>query len=85
MILSLFRRSWWSSRMFASLTEPAQLRLDYDTTILPPKKALLPQEETLFRFKTDGSFSAVPVLDHRPRVVFRPPAYGGRISAGRVH
>ena len=56
--------------MFASLTEPAQLRLDYNTTILPPKKALLPQEETLFRFKTDGSFSAEPVLDQRPRAVF---------------
>lgn len=56
--------------VFANLVDPAQMRLDYTTTILPPKKALLPQEETLFRFKIDGSFSAVPVLDHRPRAIF---------------
>src|SRR5574341_636318 len=55
---------------FAPITDAANLRLDYNTTILPPKKALLPQEETLFRFKTDGSFSAVPVLDLRPRAIF---------------
>jgi sulfhydrogenase subunit beta (sulfur reductase) len=54
---------------FAAITDPAQLRLEYNTTILPPKKALLPQEETLFRFQTDGGFSAVPVFDLRPRVV----------------
>jgi formate hydrogenlyase subunit 6/NADH:ubiquinone oxidoreductase subunit I len=55
---------------FAPVTDAAQLRLDYNTSILPPKKALLPQEETLFTFKTDGSFSARPVFDVRPRVVF---------------
>ena len=54
---------------FAPLTDAAQLRLDYNTSILPPKKALLPQEETLFTFKTDGSFTAQPVFDIRPRVI----------------
>ncbi len=54
---------------FAPLTDAAQLRLDYNTTILPPKKALLPQEETLFKFKVDGSFTAQPVFDIRPRVM----------------
>ena len=52
--------------VFAPLTDAAQLRLDYNTTILPPKKALLPQEETLFTFKTDGSFTVQPVFDIRP-------------------
>ncbi len=55
--------------VFAAITDATQLRLEYNTTILPPKKALLPQEETLFRFQTDGGFSAVPVFDLRPRVV----------------
>ena len=55
---------------FAPLTDAAQLRLDYNTTILPPKKALLPQEETLFTFKVDGGFTAQPVFDICPRVVF---------------
>ena len=55
---------------FAPLTDAAQLRLDYNTTILPPKKALLPQEEMLFTFKTNGSLSAQPVFDIRPRVIF---------------
>ena len=54
---------------FALLTDAAQLRLDYNTTILPPKKALLPQDETLFTFKADGSFTAQAVFDIRPRVI----------------
>lgn len=53
--------------VFATLTDAAQLRLDYNSTILPPKKVLLPQEETLFTFKTDGCFTAEPVFDIRPR------------------
>jgi len=54
---------------FARVTDPSQLRLDYNTTILPPKKALLPQEETLFSFKRNGDFTAQPVFDLRPRVI----------------
>ena len=55
--------------VFGPLTDPSQLRLDYNTTILPPKKHLLPQEETLFAFRTDD-FSATPALDIRPQVIF---------------
>ncbi len=55
---------------FAPITDTSQLRLDYNTTILPPKKTLLPQEETLFSFTTDGSFSAVAAFDARPRALF---------------
>jgi ferredoxin len=56
--------------VFAPLEEAAQLRLDYNTTILPPKKAFLPQEETLFTFQAHGAFAAQPVFDARPRVVW---------------
>ncbi len=35
---------------FKDLQSPEDLKLDYPTTILPPKKYLLPVRETLFRF-----------------------------------
>jgi sulfhydrogenase subunit beta (sulfur reductase) len=37
---------------FKNLQNPEELSLDYPTTILPPKKYLLPVRETLFRFDT---------------------------------
>ena len=54
---------------FGPLADYGQLRLDYNTTILPPKKYLLPQEEVLLKFQTD-TLSATPVFDARPRVIF---------------
>ena len=53
---------------FGPITHDRQLRLDYNTTVLPPKKYLLPQEEVLFTFRTD-TMSAIPVFDMRPRVI----------------
>lgn len=53
---------------FGPISDAGQLRLDYTTTILPPKKYLLPQEEVLFSFKTEG-LSATPALDTQPRVL----------------
>ncbi len=47
---------------FDPITDPRDLRLDYDTTILPPKKYLLPQRETLFTFKADVPVIARSVL-----------------------
>ena len=35
---------------FGSITDPVQLRLDYNTTILPPKKVLQPPQERLATF-----------------------------------
>jgi ferredoxin len=54
---------------FAALTDAAQVRLDYNTTILPPRKALLPTQETLFTFRTDMP-SVTPAFDMRWRVLF---------------
>ncbi len=56
--------------VFARIADPAQLRLDYSTTILPPKKTFLPQAETLFKFEMSGDFAAQPVFDPQPRVLF---------------
>ncbi len=55
--------------MFAPLENASQLRLDYTTTILPPKKYLLPQQEVLFTFRTDG-MTAQPVFDMQWRALF---------------
>jgi formate hydrogenlyase subunit 6/NADH:ubiquinone oxidoreductase subunit I len=42
---------------FDELNHPAELHLEYPTTILPPKKFLLPQREILFKFnKANGGF-----------------------------
>ncbi len=40
--------------VFGSLDSADELRLDYDTTILPPKKYFLPQYETMMRFDISG-------------------------------
>jgi formate hydrogenlyase subunit 6/NADH:ubiquinone oxidoreductase subunit I len=46
---------------FADIADPAELRLDYTTTILPPKKYLLPQREVMFQFDAaDGVVRDMP-------------------------
>ncbi|MFH1550426.1 MAG: 4Fe-4S dicluster domain-containing protein [Planctomycetota bacterium] len=55
--------------VFAPLAGAADLRLDYDVTMLPPKKYLLPQTEPLLTFnKTNGEHKSV--LDSQPLVLF---------------
>jgi sulfhydrogenase subunit beta (sulfur reductase) len=54
--------------IFAPLHSVSDLRLDYDTTILPPKNSFLPQKETLFTFELN-KFAVHPMLDSRPRVL----------------
>ena len=39
---------------FGELKNADDLRLDYDVTILPPKKYMLPQKETLLQFEVGG-------------------------------
>ncbi len=54
---------------FAPLESSAQLRLDYDVTILPPKKYFLPPRETLLKFKTGQTTSCEPVMESRPLAI----------------
>jgi ferredoxin len=54
---------------FGSITDPAQLRLDYCTTILPPKKVLQPQCERLAKFTMGSTPSVEPVIEARPTVL----------------
>ena len=51
---------------FDDITDPLQLQLDYDTTVLPPKKYFLPQREVLFHFHTEKN------QEDRMRIETRP-------------
>ncbi|MBN1146322.1 MAG: 4Fe-4S dicluster domain-containing protein [Anaerolineales bacterium] len=60
--------------VFDELRSASELHLDYPTSVLPPKKALLPQREDLFHWqyttsldKQQSSFQVM--LDERPSVV----------------
>lgn len=54
---------------FGPITDPAQLRLDYSTTILPPKKVLQPPQERLASFTLQGEVCVEPVIEARPTVL----------------
>jgi hypothetical protein len=55
---------------FKTIRDPAELRLDYPTTILPPKKFLLPPKETLFEFENAQEFQIKPPRLEPRTVVF---------------
>ncbi len=54
---------------FDPIAEPAQLRLDYNTTILPPKKVLQPPEERLATFKLGDEPRVEPANEAGPTVL----------------
>jgi formate hydrogenlyase subunit 6/NADH:ubiquinone oxidoreductase subunit I len=56
--------------VFGTISDPSRLRLDYDTTLLPPKKFFAPPSEELMRFsKTENSVISQEVHSN-PRVLF---------------
>ncbi len=54
---------------YAPLKSPLSLRLDYDVTLLPPKKYFLPPRETLLQFKLGGDVSCEPILESQPLAI----------------
>jgi len=54
---------------FGPITDPAQLRLDYDTTILPPKKVLQPPQERLATFALQGEPHVEQIIEAGPTVL----------------
>ncbi|MEF8833148.1 MAG: Ni/Fe hydrogenase subunit beta, partial [Candidatus Thermoplasmatota archaeon] len=54
---------------FQELQDVKDLRLDYDVTILPPKKYFMPQRETLVKYKSTEEMSMEPVNEVVPRVI----------------
>lgn len=56
--------------VFDELNSADELRLDYDVTILPPKKYFMPPKETILEYeKSDGDFSVDSVVDSEPRII----------------
>jgi sulfhydrogenase subunit beta (sulfur reductase) len=54
--------------VFAEIQTPAEVELDYSTTLLPPKKYLLPQHETLLQFDQQNG-GAHPVFEPVPTIL----------------
>ncbi|MFA4915290.1 MAG: 4Fe-4S dicluster domain-containing protein [Syntrophales bacterium] len=56
--------------IFDRLENSEELCLNYDVTLLPPKKYFLPQRETLIRFEDkEGELSVEAVVESSPRVI----------------
>ena len=54
---------------FAPLDSADELRLDYDVTLLPPKKYFFPQRETLFTYDLSNGFSAKNPEETKPMII----------------
>jgi len=55
--------------VFGPIADPAKLRLDYNTTILPPKKVLQPPQERLATFTMQVGAHVEPVIEAGPTVL----------------
>jgi len=55
---------------FQKIGSASEVALDYTYSILPPKKYLLPQRETLFTYGLEGGITLKPVFDETRRVIF---------------
>lgn len=59
-----------SKYVFDRLDSAEDLRLDYDVTILPPKKYFMPQRETILEYeKTEDKLQMEPVVGVKPRII----------------
>jgi len=54
---------------FDQIEDPADIRLDYDTSILPPKKYLQPQQERMMTFSRIGKPMVETVIEAPPTVI----------------
>ncbi len=55
--------------IFAPLESSTNLRLDYDVTILPPKKYFLPQYENMMDYQLKKEFSVKPNIQEKSRIL----------------
>lgn len=55
---------------FERIDSPERLRLDYDTTLLPPKKLFFPPEEQMMRFRVADNEVVDDEVYAAPRVIF---------------
>jgi sulfhydrogenase subunit beta (sulfur reductase) len=54
---------------FGPIEDPASLRLGYNTSILPPKKYLQPQEERMMAFNRAGQVMVEAIIEAVPTVI----------------
>ncbi len=55
--------------VFGEITAADEINLSYATSVLPPKKYLLPQKETLFRFTQGGAQVEAVFPEDQPTVI----------------
>ena len=55
--------------VYDTLVDTSDLCLDYDETLLPPKKYFLPVKETLLTFKTGDPSSYHESVEAEPRII----------------
>ncbi|MBC7286563.1 MAG: 4Fe-4S dicluster domain-containing protein [Armatimonadetes bacterium] len=60
------RKQW----QFADVEDPGKVELNYTTTILPPKKYAFPPQEPFVHYRFGDQFSAEPVIEGQPIVLF---------------
>ncbi|MGA1873828.1 MAG: 4Fe-4S dicluster domain-containing protein [Thermoplasmatota archaeon] len=58
-----------SKFVFGHLDDPAELRLDYDVTVLPPKKQLLPPHEELLTYDISKPFDVLRKMDSSGKIL----------------
>lgn len=58
-----------SKYVFDKLNSAGDLKLDYDVTILPPKKYFMPQRETLVKFNRGNDIRMEAVNEVIPRII----------------
>ncbi len=58
-----------SKYVFDKLEKAEELELDYDVTILPPKKYFMPQRETLVEYETRDGIEMESVNEVIPRII----------------
>jgi len=56
--------------VFGTVEQPEELRLDYTTTILPPKKYFVPAAEELMKFSATENVVTSADVHSQPRVIF---------------
>lgn len=58
------------SFIYGLIKSHEELCLDFDCTVIPPKKYFLPPEETLFRFTSAPAPQVTPVMESNPFILF---------------
>ncbi|MBI4835525.1 MAG: 4Fe-4S dicluster domain-containing protein [Planctomycetes bacterium] len=60
---------------FDDLENASELRLDYDLTVLPPKKYFYPPKESYLKFNLGGPAAPTPILETKPVAIIGAHPY----------